>query len=73
MCAQVPPRSLAAAPLVDGPSRQEVLVERAHQGKKFVLEERARERAEKLHGHSNGMISDQHSDEANVRGIRNIN
>jgi len=60
-------------PVVDGPSRQEVLVERAHANKQFIKEQRAHDMDERLHGHKGSNISNQHSDEANVDGIRNIN
>jgi len=66
-------RMQGVIPVVDGPSRQEVLVERAHANKQFIKEQRAHDMDERLHGHKGSNISNQHSDEANVDGIRNIN
>jgi hypothetical protein len=62
----------------DGPSHQAKLVADAKQHHKAILNERAQARDHIYHpGRADdllqGRISDQHSDEANVDGVRNIN
>ena len=59
-----------------GSANQEELVARAHKNHKFELEQRRHEAAQRYHPHQNdhpGMVSNQHSDDANIDGVRNIN